>query len=108
VPLLQDMARVMKSVESLDGLTHSVTGSHIFWTLDDTNGLVFARYGHGGTEMGKNPTPWALHPKTIMHWMEDVALVDGWMTCRDDIHPPPPWTPSFTPWTLGLLMMTSC
>jgi hypothetical protein len=35
VPLLQDMAHVMKSIESLDGLTHSVTGSHIFWTLDD-------------------------------------------------------------------------
>jgi hypothetical protein len=35
VPLLQDMACVMKSVESFDGLTHSDTGSYIFWTLDD-------------------------------------------------------------------------
>jgi hypothetical protein len=38
-----------------------------------------------------------------MHWMEDVALVDGWMMCIDDIHPPPPWKPFFTLWMLGLL-----
>jgi hypothetical protein len=35
VPLLQDMARVMQSIESPSGLTHSNTGSHIFGTLDD-------------------------------------------------------------------------
>jgi hypothetical protein len=29
------MAHVMKSIEPLDGLTHSDAGSHIFWTLDD-------------------------------------------------------------------------
>jgi hypothetical protein len=50
----------------------------------------------------KSPHPGHYTPEIITHWMEDVALVDGWMTCRDDIHPPPPWTPSFTPWTLGL------
>jgi hypothetical protein len=35
VPLLQDMARVMQSIESPSGSTHSDTSSHIFWTLDD-------------------------------------------------------------------------
>jgi hypothetical protein len=35
VHLLQDMAHVMQSIESHDGLTYSDIGSHIFWTLDD-------------------------------------------------------------------------
>jgi hypothetical protein len=37
-----------------------------------------------------------------MHWLEDVALVDGWMSCRYEMHPSPPWTLSSLPWTLGL------
>jgi len=36
------------------------------------------------------------------HLMEDVALGLTWKTCRDNVHLPPPWTPSFTHWTLGL------
>jgi hypothetical protein len=40
--------------------------------------------------MGRNPTPWLYTPKAIMHWMEDVALGDDWMTHRDDIHPSSP------------------
>jgi hypothetical protein len=34
--------------------------------------------------------------------MEDVALGVAWTIGRDDVHPPPPWMTSFTPWTLGL------
>jgi hypothetical protein len=46
----------------------------------------------------KNPHPGHYTMEIIMHWiLEDVALVDGWMTCIDDIYPPPPWTPFFTP-----------
>jgi hypothetical protein len=41
-------------------------------------------------------------PYNIMHWMEDVALGNDWMTQKDDIHPSPPRMPSFTPWTLGI------
>jgi hypothetical protein len=63
VPLLQDMACVMQSIESLDGLTHSDTGSHIFWTLDDGQmGLILTRYGHDGTLMGRKPILWTVHP----------------------------------------------
>jgi hypothetical protein len=37
------------------------------------------------------------------HLMKDLALGLTWTTCGDDVHPPPPWKPSFdTPWTLGL------
>jgi hypothetical protein len=41
----------------------------------------------------KSPHPRHYTPEIITHWMKDVALVDGWMTCRVDIHPSPPWTP---------------
>jgi hypothetical protein len=53
------------------------------------------------------PHPALYTPETIMHWMEDVTLGDDWMT-HDDIHPSAPWTPSFTPWMLGIWLMVSC
>jgi hypothetical protein len=103
VPLLQDMAHVMQSIESPGGLTHSDTGSHIFWTLDDGHmGLFMLDMVMVAQRWAGSPHPGLYTPETIMHWMEDVALGDDWMTHRDDIHPSPPWTPSFTPWTLGI------
>jgi hypothetical protein len=63
VHLLQDMACMMQNSESLDGLTSSDTGSHIFWILGRwMDGLLFCKYDHDGTQMGKKPTPWAMHP----------------------------------------------
>jgi hypothetical protein len=109
VPLLQDMARVMQSIESPSGLTHSDIGSHIFWTLDDGHmGLFMLDMVMVAQRWVGSPHPGLYTPETIMHWMEDVALGDDWMTHRDDIHPSPPWMPSFTPWTLGIWMMMSC
>jgi hypothetical protein len=56
VPLLQDMARVMQSIESPNGLTHSYIGSHIFRTLDDGQmGLILIDMV-SGIEMGRKPT----------------------------------------------------
>jgi hypothetical protein len=62
VPLLQDMARVMQSIESPNGLTHSNIGSHIFRTLDDGQmGLILidmvmvAQDGQKSHTLGSTP-----------------------------------------------------
>jgi hypothetical protein len=71
VPLLQDMARVMQSIESPSGLTHSNIGSHIFWTLDDGQmGLILIDMVMVAQRWARNPTPWALHPR-------DYHALDG-------------------------------
>jgi hypothetical protein len=78
VPLLQDMAHVMQSVESLDGLTHSDIGSHIFWTLDDVQmGLHLLDMVMVAHRWEKIPHLGHCTLNIILHWMEDVALEDG-------------------------------
>jgi hypothetical protein len=60
---LQDMARVMQSVESLDGLTHSDTGSHTFWTLDDGQmGLDLIDMVMMAHLWARKPILWTVHP----------------------------------------------
>jgi hypothetical protein len=84
---------VMQSVESFDGLTCSDIGSHIFKALDDGKmGLHFIDMVMVAHVWERSPNPRNYTPNIIMHWMEDVALVDDWMECKYEIHPPPPWT----------------
>ena len=77
--------------------------THIFWTLDDefmglilTDMVMMAHLWAGGPCFGL-----CTHTLPI-YLMDYVVLGVAWIACRDDVHPPPPWTPSFTPWTLGL------
>jgi hypothetical protein len=88
---------VMQNVESLGGLTYSDIGSHIFWTLDDgmmglilTDMVMMAHLWAGGPYFG-------LCTHTLPSHLMDVAIGLAWTTCKDDVHPPPPWTPSLTP-----------
>jgi hypothetical protein len=58
---------MMQSVGSYDGLnTYSNTPLTPLgpWTMD--NELSYCRYGHIGYQMGRNPTPWTMHPKATL------------------------------------------
>jgi hypothetical protein len=103
VPLLHDMSRVMQSFESPSGLTHSNIGSHIFKTLDDGRiGLILIDMVMVAQRWEGSQHPGLYTPRTIMHWMEDIAQGDDWRTHRDDIHSSTPWMLCSTPWTLAL------
>jgi hypothetical protein len=88
VPLLQDMANVVQSIKPFDGLTHSDTNSHIFWTLDfGQRGLILidmvtmAHLWVGSPYFGQ-----CTHTLPI-DLMEDVAPGSARIACRDEMHP---------------------
>jgi hypothetical protein len=87
VHLLQYMACVMQSDESLDGLKYLDTSSHIFWTLDDgwmgfilTCMVTMACRWTGSPHLGQ------CTPHLIHHLMEDVALGYAWTLLREVVH----------------------
>jgi hypothetical protein len=68
VPLLQDLARVMKSTESTSDLTHSYMGSHIFRTLDDGwMGLILTALVMVAHRWEEIPHPGLYTPEAILH-----------------------------------------
>jgi hypothetical protein len=70
--------------------------------------LSFDRYGHDGRQMGKNPTPWTMHPYLIQHLMEDIAPDYAQTPLREVMHDHSTWTLAFLTLDVGLLMMMSC
>jgi hypothetical protein len=91
-PYCKILARVMQSSESLSDLAPPDMGPHIFKTLNDGHiDLVL-------TDLVIIAHRWAEIPHArqctlgfITHWIEDVALVEKWIPCRDEIQASPPW-----------------